>query len=360
MYQVLGVVSMELNSYCVHLLVFHVIMEVDIDNMILNEYLMCDAKYRDLNYFCGVDINTLTMEEYLDLRLYVASKRRYMYKKIKDKKMSWVLFSVLMDKIDAKIPQPCPKFDFICHDSSREVDIDCMTLMICDLAPCLHPQPEKKELSLEEVFKTIDVNISREKEEVREEDVEMDEDDDINPLKNKEALQWCPTKDHFLVFMELKDHLTFMEHDIPSSIPNEVATARKRLDENTSTQVCSLKTLTRLHSSTRVIVAYAKCNRDSYERIMLLVQAFLAAIQVGAHGVVLGWYGYIKNHKKTVKNGQTRTRERKNVQEPKAKVKVDYSSDQEQDGKGKSVTQALKGHSDKREAHVRCEDHKRM
>ncbi|GKE57794.1 hypothetical protein Tco_1496979, partial [Tanacetum coccineum] len=35
-----------------------------------------------------------------------------------------------------------------------------------------------------------------------------------------------------------------------------------------------------------------------------------------------------------------------------APVKVDYSSDQEQDGKGKSTTQALKGHSDKREAHV--------
>ncbi|GKA48813.1 hypothetical protein Tco_0741771, partial [Tanacetum coccineum] len=36
-------------------------------------------------------------------------------------------------------------------------------------------------------------------------------------------------------------------------------------------------------------------------------------------------YGYIKNHKKTVKNGQTRTRERKSVQEPEAKVrKVNY------------------------------------
>ncbi|GKB79797.1 putative reverse transcriptase domain-containing protein [Tanacetum coccineum] len=32
-------------------------------------------------------------------------------------------------------------------------------------------------------------------------------------------------------------------------------------------------------------------------------------------------YGYIKNHKKTVKNGQTRTRERKSVQEPEAKAK---------------------------------------
>ncbi|GKA26614.1 hypothetical protein Tco_0712723, partial [Tanacetum coccineum] len=34
--------------------------------------------------------------------------------------------------------------------------------------------------------------------------------------------------------------------------------------------------------------------------------------------VYLG-YGYIKNHKKTVKNGQARTRERKSVQKPEAK-----------------------------------------
>ncbi|GKE49273.1 hypothetical protein Tco_1480531 [Tanacetum coccineum] len=31
------------------------------------------------------------------------------------------------------------------------------------------------------------------------------------------------------------------------------------------------------------------------------------------------WYGYIKNHKKTIENGQARTRERKNVQKPEAK-----------------------------------------
>ncbi|GJW13029.1 hypothetical protein Tco_0017162 [Tanacetum coccineum] len=31
-------------------------------------------------------------------------------------------------------------------------------------------------------------------------------------------------------------------------------------------------------------------------------------------------YGYMKNHKKTVKNGQARTRERKSVQKPEAKA----------------------------------------
>ncbi|GJZ73301.1 hypothetical protein Tco_0637447 [Tanacetum coccineum] len=36
-------------------------------------------------------------------------------------------------------------------------------------------------------------------------------------------------------------------------------------------------------------------------------------------------YGYVKNHKKTVKNGQTWTRERNGVQEPEAKVKISQS-----------------------------------
>ncbi|GKE21180.1 hypothetical protein Tco_1432692, partial [Tanacetum coccineum] len=32
-------------------------------------------------------------------------------------------------------------------------------------------------------------------------------------------------------------------------------------------------------------------------------------------------YGYIKNHKKTVKNGQARARERKSEQKPEAKAR---------------------------------------
>ncbi|GKE12951.1 hypothetical protein Tco_1416502, partial [Tanacetum coccineum] len=32
-------------------------------------------------------------------------------------------------------------------------------------------------------------------------------------------------------------------------------------------------------------------------------------------------YGYIKNHKKTIRNGQARTRERKSAQKPEAKAK---------------------------------------
>ncbi|GJV55715.1 hypothetical protein Tco_1456720 [Tanacetum coccineum] len=40
---------------------------------------------------------------------------------------------------------------------------------------------------------------------------------------------------------------------------------------------------------------------------------------IGLSLVYLPWYGYIKNHMKTVKNGQARTRERKSVQKPEAK-----------------------------------------
>ncbi|GKC58970.1 hypothetical protein Tco_1086568, partial [Tanacetum coccineum] len=39
-------------------------------------------------------------------------------------------------------------------------------------------------------------------------------------------------------------------------------------------------------------------------------------------------YGYIKNHKKTVKNGQARTREQKSVQKPEAMVKPQSSCSQ--------------------------------
>ncbi|GJV17448.1 hypothetical protein Tco_1362771 [Tanacetum coccineum] len=38
------------------------------------------------------------------------------------------------------------------------------------------------------------------------------------------------------------------------------------------------------------------------------------------------WYGYIINHKKTVKNGQARTRERKSAQKPEAKPRKSQSS----------------------------------
>ncbi|GKD29143.1 hypothetical protein Tco_1239921, partial [Tanacetum coccineum] len=51
-------------------------------------------------------------------------------------------------------------------------------------------------------------------------------------------------------------------------------------------------------------------------KLMLLGINLLLLLEVNA-----ARYGYIKNHKKTFKNGQIRTRERKSVKEPEAKVK---------------------------------------
>ncbi|GKC03579.1 hypothetical protein Tco_0995189 [Tanacetum coccineum] len=50
------------------------------------------------------------------------------------------------------------------------------------------------------------------------------------------------------------------------------------------------------------------------------IKSSMASPASEIHDIMASGYGYIKNHKKTVKNGQTRTRERKNVQEPEAKV----------------------------------------
>nr|GEW90572.1 hypothetical protein [Tanacetum cinerariifolium] len=62
----------------------------------------------------------------------------------------------------------------------------------------------------------------KEKEEAPMEDVEMDEDQDTDHLKTKEALQWSLAKDPSLVFMNLKDQSTFVQQITPSSISNVV------------------------------------------------------------------------------------------------------------------------------------------
>ncbi|GJS06049.1 hypothetical protein Tco_0362845 [Tanacetum coccineum] len=53
-------------------------------------------------------------------------------------------------------------------------------------------------------------------------------------------------------------------------------------------------------------------------------------------------YGYIKNHKKTVKNGQARTRERKSEQKPEVKVNLGQASVKEKVNQGASLNQGSK------------------
>ncbi|GKB99798.1 hypothetical protein Tco_0985935 [Tanacetum coccineum] len=56
--------------------------------------------------------------------------------------------------------------------------------------------------------------------------------------------------------------------------------------------------------------------------------------------VVACGYGYIKNHKKTVKNGQAWTQEQKSAQKPEAKVKpsIKFSQGKSNSGQPKSTT----------------------
>ncbi|GJX34311.1 hypothetical protein Tco_0245868 [Tanacetum coccineum] len=68
----------------------------------------------------------------------------------------------------------------------------------------------------------IDFNTAQELEEVQVEDVEMDEDYDIDHSNTKEAIQWSPAQDPFLVVLELDVQSSFLLHTIPSSISNEV------------------------------------------------------------------------------------------------------------------------------------------
>ncbi|GJX26546.1 putative reverse transcriptase domain-containing protein [Tanacetum coccineum] len=68
----------------------------------------------------------------------------------------------------------------------------------------------------------IDVNTAHELEEVQVKEIEMDEDYDIDHSNIKEAIQWSPAQDPFLVFLELDVQSSFLLHTIPSSISNEV------------------------------------------------------------------------------------------------------------------------------------------
>nr|GEU75714.1 hypothetical protein [Tanacetum cinerariifolium] len=77
-------------------------MEVDIDNMTMNEYLMYTAKHRDLNYFCGMNFNTITMNEYMDLkyedvfaRICIFKKRGMQFKNIQSLKRILMMISII-------------------------------------------------------------------------------------------------------------------------------------------------------------------------------------------------------------------------------------------------------------------------
>ncbi|GJR52368.1 hypothetical protein Tco_1402889 [Tanacetum coccineum] len=78
----------------------------------------------------------------------------------------------------------------------------------------------------EQVKEDIYISITKEKEEVQVEDVQMDQDYNIDHSNIKETLQWSLAKDPFLVVMELMDRSSFLPHTLPSFISSEVLTSR--------------------------------------------------------------------------------------------------------------------------------------
>ncbi|GKF11623.1 hypothetical protein Tco_0049549 [Tanacetum coccineum] len=74
-----------------------------------------------------------------------------------------------------------------------------------------------------------------------------------------------------------------------------------------------------------------KIGGPSYEaplRMVIALPSFLGfgMVLLGNELELEAWYGYVKNHKKIVKNRQARTRERKSVQKPEAKARKSQSS----------------------------------
>ncbi|GJS28254.1 hypothetical protein Tco_0488874 [Tanacetum coccineum] len=257
-----------------------VIMEVDIDNMTMNKYLMYKAHHRDLNYFCEMNINTITMNEYMDLKYEdvlagsCISKKRSDFFRVAHVRYAELHFYPLYHvrdefleytKSDEEIhddkyyrlhplhpcfqaPQPCTKLDSISHNCSEEVDIDNMTFNEFELYESvmsekksevqdpnhgLHPsfannhrelktskEWSKKKFRMGVIMKKLGI-LTKRMGKIRFScgDVKMGENHNVDHLKTKKELQWCLAKDFFLVFMELKD---YWQRNIPSSISNEV------------------------------------------------------------------------------------------------------------------------------------------
>ncbi|GJW01985.1 hypothetical protein Tco_1560841 [Tanacetum coccineum] len=241
-------------------------MELDIENMTLNEYLIYEGRHRDLarNYTPRKSVSPVRNK----VLVYPDSDEE-------DEESCWL--PPLLPCFQT--PQPSTKFDSIPYNSSDEFDIDSMTLDEYDLymamqcsvkgdvhdithgftsqffnqSPHIPNLPlDKKDSSfdetLDDLFRIGADNLrmmehedpnrcdeetlrdrnhkSEEIEEVQLEDVEMDENHDVDHSNTKEALQWSLANDPVLVFVELNDQSNSVQPTISSSIPNEVPTAR--------------------------------------------------------------------------------------------------------------------------------------
>nr|GEV18114.1 hypothetical protein [Tanacetum cinerariifolium] len=128
-------------------LVFLVMVEPDINNMTLNEYLMYKGRHRDLarNYTSRKSVAPL-------------KNRVLVYPNSDEEDEEYCRLPPLL--LSFQNPQLCIKFNSVPHNVKNKVDED------------------------------IDISIAKEKEEVPMKDVEMDEDHNVDHSKTIEALQW--------------------------------------------------------------------------------------------------------------------------------------------------------------------------
>ncbi|GJX43765.1 hypothetical protein Tco_0260441 [Tanacetum coccineum] len=208
-------------------------MEPDFSNMTLNEYWMYQGKNKDLERKSVASVRNRILE--------------YPDSNEEDEEYSSLPPLLLC----FQTPQPCATLKPVHHNNHSEVDIERAenirkmeheVLNRCDNITDYEDSNQEDGGLLTFLPSLLLMNLLVE-------DIEMDEDYDIDNSNTKEAIQWNPTQDPFLVILEPDVQSSFLLRTIPSSISNE-----------------------RLHSSTwatkwfKRLVAYDKCNRDSYER----------------------------------------------------------------------------------------------
>ncbi|GJY93751.1 hypothetical protein Tco_0509533 [Tanacetum coccineum] len=140
-------------------------MDPDIVNMTLNEYLMYEGRHRDLarNYTSRKSVAPVRNSDPDE----------------EDKEYGWLPCLLLY----FQTPQPCTKFNSMPHNVKIEVDTNSMTLYEYDLYMAMQCSMKSDDID------NINDSTAREKEEVHEEEVKIDENYDVDHSNTKEALQ---------------------------------------------------------------------------------------------------------------------------------------------------------------------------
>ncbi|GJS53535.1 hypothetical protein Tco_0626897 [Tanacetum coccineum] len=199
---------------------FYVMMEPDINNMTLNEYLMHEGRHRDLarNYTSRKSVAPVR-------------NRILVYPDSDEEDEEYCSLPPLLPCFQT--PQPCIKFNSISHNVENEININSMTLadfeeILDDLIRIggenlrsMEHEEVPNRCDEETDDENIHISTIEEIEEVQVKDVRMDENHNIDPSNTKETSQMSLAKDPFLVCMELNDQSNSVQHTIPSSTSNK-------------------------------------------------------------------------------------------------------------------------------------------